>query len=602
MLLAVLLVLSLFGAQLVRLQGLDAASVSAAAVNGRLEVQAIPAQRGTILDAHGKELAVSVERRRIIADPTLVEGYTLRDDDGQVVDKGFRAAATVIAEVTDVPASAVLKALEEPLGEKYTILAADVSPQQWQDLRARSVRGVSSESFMRRDYPLGEAAAPLIGWVGSGDAPAGGLELVHNTGLTGTPGEAIFEVGSSGERISTGLYTEDPAEPGQDVRLSIDADLQWYAFDAVRKRVKESGALRGYAVVQEVATGRVVAMANYPSFDPAESSQSAEDMRNAAVEDVYEPGSTAKLITAAAVVEAGLAEWDTPVEVPVALNRGGTTFRDVEPHPVLHLTFAGVIAQSSNMGTILLGEKLGEQSLYDWIRKFGLGTSTGHGLPGESEGVVHAPGSAGWSDTSQYTMMFGQGMSGSILQQMGVFQAIANDGVRVPPTLVEGTLDHEGRYREAPVPEGTRVVAPETATTLTQIMQQIPSSSGTAPLAAVDGYHVAGKTSTADRYDPDKGGYNGVTSSFIGFAPVDDPKYVVGVAIQRPTKISRFGGIISGPVFSSIMRYALQKDGVPPATEAPLVLDLEYDPAARAPEGSGGATLDDIAIKDEGTP
>jgi cell division protein FtsI (penicillin-binding protein 3) len=599
MLLAVLVVLSLFAAQLVRLQGLDAASVSAAAVNGRLEVKAIPAERGTITDADGAELAVSVERRRIVADPTLVEDYKLEDEEGEVVAEGFAAAAQVVSEVTGAEQGPILEALTNPPGEKYTVLVKDVSPQAWQELLSRDVRGVSAENVMRRDYPLGEAAAPLIGWMGAGEMAAGGIELVHDGNLTGRPGEAVFEVGSSGERISTGLYREEPAVPGQDVRLSLDADLQWYAYDAVRKRVKDAGALRGYAVVQEVDTGRVVALASYPGFDPADDTQTSEDMRNAAIEDVYEPGSTAKLITAAAALEEGVIERDSPVVVPVSLRRGGSTFRDAEPHPVEYLTFAGVIAKSSNMGTILVGEQLEDRTFYDWMRRFGLGSPVGHGLPGESAGLLPPPET--WSATSRYTMMFGQGISGSFLQQVGVFQTIANGGVRITPSFVQGTVDQEGTYTELPVPAGERVVSPETSATLTEIMQQIPGTGGTAPLAAVDGYHVAGKTSTADRFDETKGGYSGVTSSFIGFAPADDPKYVVGVAIQRPTRIHRFGGIIAGPVFSSIMRYALQKEGIEPAEEPPLQIDLEYDPAKKAKGQPSGVTLGDIAIKDEGT-
>ena len=600
LLLGCLVVLSLFAAQLVRLQGLDAASVSAAALDGRLAVTSIPAERGRITDVDGAELAVSTERRRIIADPGLAADYTLRDADGEVAAEGFTAVAQVVSEVTGASQASVLNKLENPEGSQYAVLVPDVSPLKWQELRKRNVRGVTAEAFMRRDYPLGEASAPLVGWVGAGGLPAGGVELVQNTGLTGTPGEAVYEQGRDGEMISTGLYEETPAEPGQDVRLSIDADLQWYAYDQVRRRVREAGALRGYAVVQEVRTGRIVALASYPSFDPADERQSVEDMRNTAIEDVYEPGSTAKLITAAAALEEGVIERDTPVEVPVALSRGGSIFKDVEPHPVLNLTFAGVIARSSNMGTILVGEKLEDKTFYSWLRKFGLGSPVGHGIPGESAGLVPAPDT--WSATSKFTMMFGQGLSGSFLQQVSVFQTIANGGVRLQPGFVQGTTDAEGRYAETPVPAGTRVLSEETAATLSEIMQQIPATGGTAPLAAVDGYHVAGKTSTADRYDYDRGRYSGVTSSFIGYAPAEDPKYVVGVAVQRPTKIGRFGGVIAGPVFSSIMRYALQTEGIEPASTPPLKLDLEYDPGAKAPGESGDVTLGDIAIKDEGTP
>lgn len=601
LLLGMFLVLSLFAAQLVRLQGLDAASVSAAALDGRLAVKAIPAPRGSLTDVHGADIAVSSERRKVIADPTLVEDYKVYED-GELVEKGFAPAARVISEVTGADQGAILQRLENPGSPQYAVLVSDISPQTWQQLRKRSVPGISSEPFMRRDYPLGEAAAPLVGWIGAGEEPAGGLELVHDEALTGVPGEAIYEQGRTGEIISTGLYEEEPAQPGEDIRLSIDADLQWYAYDAVRQRVKEAGALSGYATVVEARTGRVVALASYPSFDPADSTQKADEMRNAAVEDVYEPGSTAKLITAAAALEEGIIGRDDPIEVPVStksgtMRRGGWSFKDVEPHPVWNLTFAGVLAKSSNMGTILYGEKLGEDKLHAWMRAFGLGSPTGHGLPGESAGLVPDPET--WSATTQYTFMYGQGLSGTFLQQVGVFQTVANGGVRIRPTFVAGTTDTEGRYTEAAVPEGERVISEETATTLTEIMQQIPSTGGTAPLAAVEGYHVAGKTSTASRIDPRTGRYSGVTASFMGFAPADDPKYVVAVAVQRPTRISDYGGVISGPVFSSIMRYALQKDGIPPASEPPLEIPLEYDPEKKV-KGRPGVTLDDIALKDEG--
>ncbi len=601
--LGVLIVLSLFAAQLVRLQGLDAASVSAAALGQRLTTKAIPAARGSITDVDGEQLAVSVERRRIIADPTLVVDYkrTEKGPDGEteVVGEGFTAAADVIAEITGADATELTRRLTEPLGEQYTILVADASPQQWQEIKAAGIRGVDVEEFMRRDYPLGEAAAPLLGWIGSGDMPAGGLELVNDEALTGQPGEAVYEVGRDGEIITTGVYEEDPAQPGQDLRLTLDADLQWRAYDALRTRVEEAGAVSGYAAVMDIETGELRALTSYPSFDPSDTTQSAEAMRNAAIEDVYEPGSTSKLITAAAALEQGIAEVDTPIEVPVTMSRGGSRFKDVEPHPTWYLTFAGVLAKSSNMGTILYGEKLSDQQLYDWMRRFGIGEPTGLGLPGESPGLVPEPST--WSATTRYTFMFGQGLSGTMLQQLGVFQAVANDGVMVPPSIIAGTVDEDGRYTEAEQAGGERVISPETSQTLTDIMQSIPSTEGTAPLAAIPGYHVAGKTSTASRVDPDTGRYEGgVTSSFMGFAPADDPKYAVAVVVQRPTRISEYGGVIAGPVFSDLMRYALQRDGIAPATTPPTQVEIEFDPDEKVP-GQENVTLGDLAIKDERT-
>lgn len=601
--LGVLIVLSLFAAQLVRLQGLDAASVSAAALGERLQSRTIPAARGSITDVDGENLAVSVERRQIIADPTLVVDYERRekgpDGTSQVVGTGYAAAAEVVAEITGADESDVLQRLVEPLGEQYAILVPNASPQEWQEIKAQNIRGVTSDELMQREYPLGEAAAPLIGWIGSGEMPAGGLELVKHEELTGEPGEALYEIGRDGQRISTGVYEEDPAEPGQDLRLTLDADLQWRAYDAVRTRVKEAGALSGYAAVMDVETGELRALASYPGFDPSDSTQNAEDMRNAAIEDVYEPGSTSKLITAAAALEEGIVEPDTPIEVPVTMTRAGSRFKDAEPHPIEYLTFGGVLAKSSNMGTILYGEKLSDQQIYDWIRKFGIGDRTGLGLPGESAGLVPEPST--WSATTRFTFMFGQGLSGTMLQQMGVFQTVANDGVLVSPSIIAGMVDEDGRYTEEEQKGGRRVISEETAQSLTDMMQSVPSTGGTAPLAAVPGYHVAGKTSTASRVDPETGRYQGeVTSSFMGFAPADDPKYVVAVVIQRPTRISEFGGVIAGPVFSDLMRYALQQEGIAPATTPPTQIDIEYDPEEPVP-GQEGVTLGDLAIKDERT-
>lgn len=603
LMLGVLIVLSLFAAQLVRLQGLDAASVSAAALGERLQSRTIPAARGSITDVDGENLAVSVERRQIIADPTLVVDYERRekgpDGTSQVVGTGYAAAAEVVAEITGADESDVLQRLVEPLGEQYAILVPNASPQEWQEIKAQNIRGVTSDELMQREYPLGEAAAPLIGWIGSGEMPAGGLELVKHEELTGEPGEALYEIGRDGQRISTGVYEEDPAEPGQDLRLTLDADLQWRAYDAVRTRVKEAGALSGYAAVMDVETGELRALASYPGFDPSDSTQNAEDMRNAAIEDVYEPGSTSKLITAAAALEEGIVEPDTPIEVPVTMTRAGSRFKDAEPHPIEYLTFGGVLAKSSNMGTILYGEKLSDQQIYDWMRKFGIGDRTGLGLPGESAGLVPEPST--WSATTRFTFMFGQGLSGTMLQQMGVFQTVANDGVLVSPSIIAGMVDEDGRYTEEEQKGGRRVISEETAQSLTDMMQSVPSTGGTAPLAAVPGYHVAGKTSTASRVDPETGRYQGeVTSSFMGFAPADDPKYVVAVVIQRPTRISEFGGVIAGPVFSDLMRYALQQEGIAPATTPPTQIDIEYDPEEPVP-GQEGVTLGDLAIKDERT-
>ena len=596
MLFGILIVFSLFGAQLVKLQGLDAASVSAAAFDRRLDEVTIPAQRGTIYDANGVALAESFERKHIVGDPTAVSKYVKRID-GERVEVGYAGAAEDIAAVTGTDADEIERKLHEPDAARFTYLAKDVSPEVWQRVKALGIPGVYSEPYMKRTYPLGSSMAPLVGWVGSGGEPANGIEQMFDQELTGKPGTATYELGG-GHIITTGTNDEVPAVPGQDVRLTIDSDLQWFTYNEVAAMVQQSGALSGYAVVMDPRNGEILAAASYPSYDPAKPTQTAEGLRNPLFEDVYEPGSTSKVITAAAALEEDIIDLDTPFVLPHRVHRAGRSFKDAHDPDNPYVTFAGVLATSSNMGTIMYGEQLPDDVFYDYIKAFGMGSAATLGFPGQSAGLVPAP--ADWSVSSKYTMYYGQGLSSTMLQQIGVFQTVANGGVHLEPQLIQGTHDEAGRYQPQKHDKGTQVISQETADELTAIMEYVPSPEGTAPLAAVDGYRVAGKTSTADRYDPNLGRYSGVTAGFVGFAPADDPELVVAVAIQKPTR-GKWGGSLAGPVFSEVMRYALTSRGVPPSTTQAPPVKLDYDPDAPAPGGPLGATLGDIAIK-EGTP
>lgn len=597
MLFGILIVFSLFAAQLVKLQGLDAASVSAAAVDRRLHEVTIPASRGVIYDADGVALAESVERRHITADPTAVLTYKKRVD-GATVEAGYAGAAQDIAAITGADAAQLEKTLRDNHGQRWTYLQKDVSPQTWQQVQALGIPGIYSEPFVKRAYPLGAAMAPLVGWVGSGGMAANGVELMFEEQLTGKPGSTTYELGGRGEIITTGTTTETPAVPGEDVHLTIDSDLQWFTYDQVAKMVEQSGALSGYALVMDPTTGDILAAASYPSYDPTDSQQTSAALRNPLFEDVYEPGSTSKVITAAAALEEDIVELEQPFVLPKRLPRGGTQFKDAHDPDNPYVTFAGVLATSSNMGTIMYGEQLPDEVLYQYMKDFGMGREASLGFPGQSAGIVPAPDT--WSATSKYTMTFGQGLASTMLQQIGVFQTVANDGVYVEPRLIKGA-EEDGEFVAEPENEKNRVISAETAAELTEIMEYVPSAEGTAPLAAVEGYRVAGKTSTADRYDEKLGRYSGVTAGFIGFAPADDPELVIAVAIQKPTR-GKWGGELAGPVFSEVMRYALTSRGVQPSTtEAPEIV-LEYDPDEQAPGEKSGVTLGDIAIRDEGTP
>jgi cell division protein FtsI (penicillin-binding protein 3) len=328
------------------------------------------------------------------------------------------------------------------------------------------------------------------------------------------------------------------------------------------------GAESGTAVVLEVATGKVRAAASYPTFDPndlADAKQAA--LGNYAFNDAFEPGSTGKLMTMAAALEQGVITPDTGVIVPPRLPRAGTSFKDNEPHGVENMTATGVLAKSSNMGTMLIGERVPPAIMEAYYRKFGIGTKTPVGFPGESAGLL--AGAKDWISTRRYTILFGQGYAVTAIQQASVFQTVANKGVRVPPSLVEGVVNESGTLIPSAPTTPTRVIKTDTAVKLSRMLEEVTGQNGTAMAARIKGYRVAGKTGTADRYDEKLGRYNGFTASFIGFAPAEAPKYVVAVFIQKPTA-GMFGGMLAGPVFNQIMTYLLERTGAPPSTPSTL--------------------------------
>ncbi len=352
---------------------------------------------------------------------------------------------------------------------------------------------------------------------------------------------------------------EHPAVPGTDVQLTLHRDIQWAAQQAISKQVAKSRADRGYVVVQDTRTGEILALANSPGFDPNDISEAdPEALGNASLSDAFEPGSTSKVMSMAAVLEEGVATPATRVTVPNRLHRGDRLFADDIDHPTWHLTLNGVLAKSSNIGTILAAGQLGKtqresnQVLYSYLRKFGIGKPTGLGFPGETDGILAKP--QDWNTSQQYTIPFGQGLSLNAVQAASVYSTIANGGERVAPSLVRGTTGPDGRYVPAPKPAKNRVVSRKTATTLATMLESVvDDEEGTGSKAKIDGYRVGGKTGTSNRVDPKTGRYRGYTASFAGFAPADKPRITVYCAIQNPTSGSYFGGQVCGPIYQQVM-------------------------------------------------
>ncbi|WP_280857021.1 MULTISPECIES: penicillin-binding protein 2 [unclassified Streptomyces] len=592
--LALTLVLAAFVVRLLQVQAVDASTYAAKAEQNRYVGYTLAAERGGITDRDGVALATSEDAYDITADPTLFTRKELKIDDGP------EQAAALLAPILGQDQETIVKKLR-PRDRKlrYALLASRQTPQVWKQIKdlksalatksetdpgtANVLAGVLSVPTTKRVYPNGDLAAGILGWVNADGKGGGGVEQQLNSLLAGKDGKIRYAQ-SGGRQVPTVGSTETPAVPGSDVELTIDRDIQWAAQQAITDQVKESKADRGYVIVQDTQTGQVLAMANSPGFDPNDLSKaSSVNMGNAALQDAYEPGSTAKVMSMAAVLEQGVATPLTHVIVPNRLHRGDRLFKDDIDHETWYLTLNGVLAKSSNIGTILATGQLGKtqaqanQVLYSYLHKFGLGRYSGLDFPGETPGILAKP--SDWSTSQQYTIPFGQGVSLNAMQAASVYSTIANGGVRVEPTLVRGTKGPDGSFTPAAKPKETRVVSARTAKTLARMLESVvDDEEGTGTKARIPGYRVAGKTGTANRVDPATGKYKGYTSSFAGFAPADKPRITVYCAIQNATSGSYFGGQICGPVYKQVMEFALKTLQVPPTGAKAPKLPVTYTP------------------------
>ncbi|MGS2587394.1 penicillin-binding transpeptidase domain-containing protein [Streptomyces hebeiensis] len=590
------LVMLAFVVRLLQVQAVDASEFAAKAERSRYYTQTVPAERGEITDRAGIALATSVDAYDITADP-----FMFTRDFTKVPDAPEQAAE-LLAPILGVDRAGLVAKLKTPKS-RYTVLARRQTPQVWNQIKdlknvlARKaskakadggsgvsvLSGVFQDASSKRVYPNGDLAAGILGYVNAAGRGAGGVESMLDTELAGQDGQISYAQ-SGGRRVPTAGSREKPAVPGSDIELTIDRDIQWAAQKAIADQVKESKAERGYVVVQNSRTGEILAMANAPGFDPNDLSEAdAAAMGNAALQDAYEPGSTSKVMSMAAVLEEGAATPGTHVVVPNRLHRGDRLFKDDVDHPTWYLTLNGVLAKSSNIGTIMATGELGRTQaeankvLHSYLTRFGIGRPTGLGYPGETRGLLAKP--ADWSTSQQYTIPFGQGLSLNAVQATSVFSTIANGGVRVEPTLVRGTTGPDGRFTAAPAPERTRVVSEKTAKTVSTMLESVVGDEeGTGTKARIPGYRVAGKTGTANRVDPELGVYRGYTASFAGFAPADDPRITVYCAIQKPTKGSHFGGQICGPTYKKVMEFALKTLRVEPTGSKPARLPVTFKP------------------------
>jgi len=552
-------VMFFFGLRLVQVQALQANNYRERAVNEMEKVKTLQAPRGDITDINGVPFARSVAATSIVVDQT------------QILNPAKVAA--FVAPILNMSVSDVQTALTGK--RKWSMVAQNAKPATWLKLTSaidqynsqfpgmspERIIGFFPERSYIREYPSGSLIASLIGFVNRDGIGATGLESSMNSTISGKQGKYSYANGYKAE-IPGSQSEIIPAQAGTSIRLTVDRDIQWVASKAIADVVKSTRALSGTVIVMDPKTGQILAHATAPTFDPNNTSKVAlVAMRNPSVQDVYEPGSTGKVMTLAAALEEKKITPETVLTIPYALKRSVKVFHDHEPHPTQRLTTAGVLAVSSNTGSIKIGEMLSNDTLYDYLTKFGIGTKTGSGLPGESRGIL--PKVADWSGTTAPTVAFGQGYSLTAMQATSVFATIANDGVRVSPTVIAGSSDASGNYTPSATRESVRVISSDTAAKMRLMMESVVSANGTAPSAAIPGYRVAGKTGTAQRIDDTCGCYRGYTASFIGFAPADNPAYVISVTIQDP-KGMHWGGYLGGPVFKKVMSFVLQSKGIAP--------------------------------------
>lgn len=557
----VLSVLSVFGLRLFQIQGIDANAWAAMAENASKHEVRIPAQRGDIVDRNGEVMAGTVDAVALTANPTMTAANA-------------PAIARVILEHLDddVDYFDMVEKLRKP-DTQFVYLERKVptwkSSAILKDLKAQKIPGIFVEPETLRTYPGGSLAANLLGFLDGSGMGVSGIEKTYHEQLTGTDGVRRFAMSPQGERLPQGESHTTDAVPGQDVVTTVDRDLQWYADQRLAEQVRSVHAGWGLAITMDIKTGEILQSSQYPSFNPDTRQNMTNDRTvNRAVQNVYEPGSVQKLLTMASVVDQGKASATTKVRIPGAMDVGGFTIGDAWDHGTIKLTAAGVIAKSSNLGTVVASQQISSKSLYDYLRAFGLGRRTGIGLAGESNGILSDP--SNWGKAEKSTISFGQGVSVTAMQMIAAVGAIANGGVYVQPSIVKGIGEEDGI---SPVvePKTHRVISKRASAEVLKMMEATLGEGGSAPLANIDGYRVAGKTGTAWRIDPDTGRYVGgqYTVSFAGVAPADDPRFVTYVVIDNP-RGSASGGYTAAPVFKDIMKTALERFGVAPSgTETP---------------------------------
>jgi cell division protein FtsI (penicillin-binding protein 3) len=550
-----LVVFGLAVGKLVDVQVLRAEEHAERGVRQRERSIDLPASRGRIYDREGDVLATSLTSATIYADPRSFIPQVRPDGITVPAAGDAHRVARTLAPMLDLEVDWVEERLRRDA--HFVYLARKVDLRVGEEIMALRLPGIGMLSEPKRVYPGGSLAAQVIGFTGIDGDALQGLEARYDDLLRGTPGTLRFERALGGLSIASGLREVAPAVPGRDLVLTLDRDIQFAAERVATEVLERHGAEAATIVVLEIGTGEILGMASAPTFDPvALRTEEQAFWRNRAVTDLFEPGSIQKTLSIAAALESGAISMDTTFDVPDRLLLAGKTFSDVSKHGVERWTAGDILARSSNVGTIMIAQRTGVDALRDQLLAFGYGAPTGLRFPGEVGG--HVPARDQWWATTLPTVSIGYGTSATLLQVASAYAAIGNGGVLVDPVLVRGTVGPDGMLEATTPPAQRRVVSERTSSHVLDLLGRAVDGEGaTGSRAAVPGYRVGGKTGTSIKIDAVSGGYSDrYVSSFVGVAPLDDPRIVVAVMVDSP-RGAFYGGLVAAPAFAEVMHASL---------------------------------------------
>lgn len=582
--------------------------LSAKAVTQRERVYIEPARRGEILDRDGQRLAYTMKSRSLTVSPTRlrdelkdkakiegqndgsIEGMDEKKLDSflnQKMEQTLKDMSEGIPKMIEDSGASASKVDKDDILNKlkadtqYEVLVRNVDPDVAVEI-ANKYHGVAADRQDIRQYPNGAIGENVVGKVSMDGHGQFGFEAARDTELTGIDGQSTEDVSADGQVIPGTLRDVVDTVDGRDVTLTLDLDLQTYVQQKLEKAKANSKASGAEAVVLDAATGQVLAMGNTDTVDPNKNIEDqldeGKDFENRSVSHPYEPGSVAKVVTAAAALQEGVTTPDEVHQVPGSIDMAGVTVNDAWEHGTEPYTTTGIFGKSSNVGTLMIADKLGQEKYADYLKKFGLGNTTGVELPNESAGSV--PDLEQWSGGTFANLPIGQGQSWTTLQMASVYQTLANGGERIEPRIIDSVKGPDGKDEKLEEPKKTQVLSPETAKTTVDMFRAVFQDdeaglqNGTAGNAQLKGYQLSGKTGTAQKVDPNTGAYSNSAYwiTFAGIAPANDPRFVVAVMLDEPksgVEDNGGGGQSAAPIFRDIASWLLNRDNIPTSKPAP---------------------------------